>query len=86
MWRKEISATQAERSLEALESAPIRSRRLRQLGRSAWDLADGLEWAKTYDAEYLALAQLLRCQLVTMDMRLRRGADHLGLVVTPAEL
>jgi hypothetical protein len=37
-------------------------------------------WAKTYDAEYVALAKL------TVDRRLRRGADRLGFVVTPAEL
>jgi predicted nucleic acid-binding protein len=43
-------------------------------------------WAKTYDAEYLALARLLGCRVVTLDLRLRRGADRLGLVVTPGEL
>jgi predicted DNA-binding protein (UPF0278 family) len=49
-------------------------------------IAVALGWAKTYDAEYLALAQLLDTRVVTLDMRLRRGADRLGLVVTPDEL
>jgi predicted nucleic acid-binding protein len=32
------------------------------------------------------LAQLLGCRLVTLDGRLRRGASHLGFVVSPTEL
>lgn len=86
MWRREISRTQAERSLEALETAPIRQRTHRALGRTAWRLATDLGWAKTYDAEYLALAQLIGCRLVTLDGRLRRGADGLGFVVLLGEL
>jgi predicted nucleic acid-binding protein len=35
--------------------------------------------ARTYDAEYVALARILGCRLVTVDGRLRRGADRLGL-------
>lgn len=34
----------------------------------------------------VALAALLRCRLVTVDGRLRRGADRLGFVVGPTEL
>jgi len=52
----------------------------------AWRIADELGWAKTYDAEFVALAALLDCQLVTLDLRLRRGAAGLGFVVTPTEL
>ena len=86
IWRRDISQTQAELSLEALEKAPIRPRTPRHLGRLAWDLATALGWAKTYDAEYVALAQLLGCRLVTLDRRLRRGADHLGFVALLSEL
>ncbi|MHB8691313.1 MAG: hypothetical protein ACYDHH_08705 [Solirubrobacteraceae bacterium] len=39
-----------------------------------------------HDAEYLAIADLLGCRLVTLDIRLRRGADRLGFVITPAKL
>jgi predicted nucleic acid-binding protein len=36
--------------------------------------------------EYLALARLLGGRVVTLDGRLRRGADRTGLVVAPTEL
>ena len=49
-------------------------------------MADELGWARTYDAEYVALARLLDCRVVTADERLRRGADRLGFVVTVQEL
>jgi hypothetical protein len=55
-------------------------------GNEAWRIADALGWAKTYDAEYVATARLLGCRMVTLDARLRRGADRLGFVVTVDEL
>jgi predicted nucleic acid-binding protein len=86
MWRREISRSQAEQTIDALEAAPISRRSPRDLGARAWALADDMGWAKTYDAEYLALAQLIGCRMVTMDGRLRRGADRLGLVFLVSEL
>ena len=70
----------------ALEASPIRVRTHKRLGAEAWRIADDFGWAKTYDAEYLALASLLRCRLVTVDTRLRRAAAHLGYVIGPMEL
>ncbi|MDP8978882.1 MAG: hypothetical protein M3N17_10005 [Actinomycetota bacterium] len=49
-------------------------------------IADEFGWAKTYDAEYLALARILGCRMVTVDGCLRRGVSRLGLVVGPTEL
>lgn len=86
MWRGEVSRPSAERALAQLDAAPIASRRPRRLGSVAWKLADELGWAKTYEAEYLALAELLGSRVLTVDSRLRRGADRLGLVVLPSEL
>jgi len=54
--------------------------------RNAWRVANDFGWAKTYDAEYVALAETLDCRLVTLDTRLRRGTDRLGYVITPQEL
>ncbi len=81
VWRGELAKADADSALRWLDAGPIRSRNLRQLGARAWRLADTLGWAKTYDAEYLALAQLLECRLVTLDAALRRGAARLDLVV-----
>ncbi|HEV8572647.1 MAG TPA: type II toxin-antitoxin system VapC family toxin [Actinomycetota bacterium] len=86
VWRLELEEELAIRSLDVLQRGPIRARTHGRLGITAWTIAGELGWAKTYDAEYLALAQLLRCRLVTLDARLRRGADRLGFVVGPTEL
>ena len=85
-WRGEISAALAVRTLERLLDAPIERRRPRRLAREAWKVADTLGWAKTYDAEYVALARILRCRLLTIDARLKRGASRLVEIVGPADL
>lgn len=78
-----------ERALDALvklEAAPIAARAHPRLSVKAWEIADQLGWAKTYDAEYIALAVLLECRLVTLDERLRRGTDRFGIVIGPSDL
>jgi len=49
-------------------------------------MATELGWAKTYDAEFLALARLEDALVLTTDSRLRRGADRTGLVIDPSDL
>lgn len=71
---------------QRLEAAPIRRLDPPELGPEAWGVADDLGWGRTYDAEYVALAMLMDCRLVTLDIRLCRGAAHLGFVCTPDEL
>ncbi len=85
-WRGDLSAAVADAALRRLPAFPIQARTPQGLGEAAWAVADEFGWAKTYDAEYVALARLLSCRLVTLDDRLRRGADRLGLVVAPHEL
>jgi len=85
-WRRAVDPRDAETTRARLETCPVDRRNPRRLGTRAWQLAGELGLAKTYDAEYLALADLLGCRVVTIDGRLRRGADRLGLVVLPTEL
>jgi predicted nucleic acid-binding protein len=84
--RGDLPADHAAQAHDRLITAPVRVRRHRRLGPEAWSVADELGWARTYDAEYVALARLLDCRVVTADERLRRGADRLGFVVTVQEL
>jgi len=65
--------------------ARVRSMQIRLLGdavlqRRAWEVADRLGWATTYDAEYVALTQLQADAFVTMDAGLARSVE--GIVVT----
>lgn len=85
-WRKEISRGLAEIALERLSQADISPRRPRGLTEEAWQIADRLGWAKTYDAEYLALARLLRCRLMTSDAKLKAAGSRFVRVIGPTEL
>ena len=85
-WRKEISSDLATIALERLAAADVSARRPKGLTAEAWRIADRFGWAKTYDAEYLALARLLRCRLLTTDAKLKRAAATMVTVVGPTDL
>lgn len=82
----ELSRSDAEGLHRRLESASIQRLDPPELGIQTWRIAEEFGWGRTYDAEYIALARILGCRLVTLDARLRRGADRLGIVVAPGEL
>lgn len=84
--RKEISGELAAIALERLSQADVIPRRPRGLMNEAWRIADRLGWAKTYDAEYLALARVLRCRLMTTDAKLKSAGSRVVNVIGPAEL
>jgi predicted nucleic acid-binding protein len=86
LWRGELSPDDADATRARLERCPVACRSPEGLGEEAWRIADELGWAKTYDAEYVALGLILGCRVVTLDGRLRRGADRMGIVVAPHEL
>ena len=50
------------------------------LRRRAWELAEQLGWASTYDAEYIALTQLQADAFITLDPDLARSVE--GIVTT----
>ena len=85
-WRKEISGELATIALDRLGAADVSPRRPKGLIEEAWRVADRLGWAKTYDAEYLALARLLKCRLLTTDLKLKAAGSGLVNVIGPADL
>jgi predicted nucleic acid-binding protein len=86
VWRGELDRTAAGAALARLLEARIERRSSRQLYEEAERIATEMGWAKTYDAEYVALARMLGCRLVTLDGRLHRGAARLVEVIGPREL
>ena len=80
--RGEIPAAVARDRLARIGRMPIRLLGDAVLRRRAWDLADHLGWASTYNAEYIALTQLQADAFVTLDAELARSVQ--GVVSTAA--
>ena len=78
--RGEIPAEVARERLARGGRMPIRLLGDAVLRRRAWELADQLGWASTYDAEYIALTQLQADAFVTLDKKLARSVE--GIVPT----
>jgi predicted nucleic acid-binding protein len=78
--RGEITADVARDRLTRVGRMPIRLLGDAVLRRRAWEVADQLGWAETYDAEYVALTQLQADAFVTLDADLARSVE--GIVAT----
>jgi predicted nucleic acid-binding protein len=78
--RGEFPADVARDRLTRVGKMPIRLLGDAVLRRRAWELADRLGWASTYDAEYVALTQLQADAFVTLDAELARRVE--GIVET----
>jgi predicted nucleic acid-binding protein len=78
--RDELSEDAALERLARIQAIPIRLLGDAVLRRNAWQLADQLGWAETYQAEYVALTKLQADALVTLDAELARQAE--GIVPT----
>jgi predicted nucleic acid-binding protein len=80
--RGELEADVARERLRRVGQIKIRLLGDAVLRRNAWEIADRLGWAETYDAEYLALTKLQADAFVTLDEDLARKAEGVVPVAT----
>jgi predicted nucleic acid-binding protein len=73
--RGELPADVAREHLKRIGKLPIRLLGDAMLRRRAWEIADELGWASTYDAEYVALTQLQADAFITLDEKLARSLE-----------
>ena len=73
--RGDLPAATARVQLDRIGGMPIRLLGDGVLRRRAWDIAERLGWASTFEAEYLALTQLQGEAFVTLDAGLARRAE-----------
>ena len=86
-YRGALPGAELDRAVERLEGLDIEVAMVdSEHRRRAIKVARSLGWAKSYDAEYVALAQRLECPLLTVDARLSRRVNNLVEVVGPAWL
>ena len=78
--RNEIPVDLARLHFARIGRMPIRLLGDAVLRRRAWELADQLGWASTYNAEYVALTQLQADAFITLDTELARSVK--GIVAT----
>lgn len=81
-----VSADLGRSTLERVLTAGIRRRAGDELYRRAVEVATRVGWSKSYDAEYVALAQIERARLVTFDGRVRVRAASFVEVVDVADV
>ena len=84
--RGEIAPDVARDRLVRISAMPIRLLGDAVLRRRAWDLAEQLGWAETFEAEYVALTQLQADAFVTLDAELARRVEGVVQTATVKEL
>jgi predicted nucleic acid-binding protein len=84
LWRGDIPQALADRALTALHLLPVQPRQPADLHLHSWRIAEQMGWARTYDGEFCALAEILDCRLVTIDER-QAAAGRLDYVLSLAE-
>jgi predicted nucleic acid-binding protein len=84
--RGEIPAEDARERLARIGRMPIRLLGDAVLRRRAWEVADQLGWASTYNAEYVALTQLQADALVTLDTEFARSVQAIVMAASIDDL
>ena len=84
--RGNLPADVARERLARINKLPIRLLGDAVLRRRAWEIADQLGWASTYDAEYVALTQLQADAFVTLDEKLARSVEGIVTIAPIAAL
>ena len=84
--RGEIAPDVGLDRLRRISAMPIRLLGDAVLRRRAWDIAERLGWAETYEAEYVALTQLQADAFVTLDAELARRVEGVVRTATLEEL
>ncbi len=81
-WERmgEITSTRARQTLDDLNALPIVRYPGRALSDRAWKLRHNLT---AYDAQYVALAQILPAELLTTDVRMADAAAKARVPVVP---
>jgi predicted nucleic acid-binding protein len=75
--RGEISSAEGIERVTRINSLKVRFLGDKVLQRTAWKVADQLEWETTYDAEFVALTQLQADVFVTSDRELAHAVSSL---------
>ena len=84
--RHEVSAPVAQDRLKRINGMKIRLLGDAVLRRLAWQVADKLGTASTYDAEYVALTMLQADAFVTLDPKLRQAVSSMVRTASLEEL
>jgi predicted nucleic acid-binding protein len=82
--RSDIDEANVQGALDRLSAAKIEAHHSADLVRGAIALARRLGWAKTYDAEYVVLAQSLGARFTTADAKLSRSVTNTIELLDPA--
>ena len=84
--RGEVPADVAREHLARIGRMPIRLLGDAVLRRRAWEIADKLGWASTYNAEYVALTQLQADAFVTLDAELAHSVEGIVTIASIDDL
>ena len=68
--RRELTVDQAQLAFASLRALPIKTKHSAEQRERAWEIASEFQFPTVYDATYLALAELSKCDFWTADEKL----------------